>query len=38
MDEEARIINKKLNIDERVETTEMKEAFITLKGHKENFF
>ena len=37
MDEEARIITKKLNIDDRVETTAMKEAFITLKDHKENF-
>ena len=37
MDEEARIIKKKLNIDDRVEKTAMKEAFITLKDHKENF-
>ena len=37
MDEEARIITKKLNIDDRVEKTAMKEAFITLKDHKENF-
>ena len=37
MVEEARIITKQLNIDDRVETTAMKEAFITLKDHKENF-
>ena len=37
IDEKARIITKKLNIDDRVETTAMKEAFITLKDHKENF-
>ena len=37
MDEEAKIITKNLNIDDRVETTAMKEAFITLKDHKENF-
>ena len=37
MDEEARIITKTLNIDDRVEKTAMKEAFITLKDHKENF-
>ena len=37
IDEEARIITKKLNIDDRVETTAMKEAFITLKDHKQNF-
>ncbi len=36
-DEEARTITKKLNIDDRVESTAMKEAFITLKDHKENF-
>ena len=37
MDEEAQIITKKLNIDDRVETTAMKGAFITLKDHKGNF-
>lgn len=37
MDEEARVITKQLNIDDRVEKTAMKEAFITLKDHKENF-
>ena len=37
LDEEAQIITKKLNIDDRVETTALKEAFITLKDHKENF-
>ena len=37
MDEEARIITKKLNIYERVETTVVKEGFITLKDYKENF-
>ena len=31
IEEEARIITKKLNIDDRVESTAMKEAFITLK-------
>ena len=37
IDEEARNITKKLNIDDRVESMAMKEAFITLKDHKENF-
>ena len=37
MNEEAKTITKNLNIDDRVETTAMKEAFITLKDHKENF-
>ena len=37
LDEEAQIITKKLNIDDRVETTALKEAFITLKDRKENF-
>ena len=37
IDEEARTITKKLNIDDRVESMAMKEAFITLKDHKENF-
>jgi len=37
MEEEAKIITKNLNIDDRVETTAMKEAFITLKDHKDNF-
>ena len=37
MDEEAKAITKNLNIDDQVETTAMKEAFITLKDHKENF-
>ena len=31
MDEEARVITKRLSIDDRVEKTAMKEAFITLK-------
>ena len=37
IDEEARTITKKFNIDDRVESTAVKEAFITLKDHKENF-
>ena len=37
IDEEARTITKKLNIDDRVESMAMKKAFITLKDHKENF-
>ena len=37
IDEEDRTITKKLNIDDRVESMAMKEAFITLKDHKENF-
>ena len=34
---EARSISKALNIDDRVESMATKEAFITLKDHKENF-
>ena len=34
---EARSITKVLNIDDRVESMAMKEAFITLKDHKDNF-
>ena len=37
IDEEARISTKNLNIDDRVETTAMKEAFITLKGTQRKF-
>ena len=37
IDEEARTITKKLNVDDRVESMAKKEAFITLKDHKENF-
>ena len=37
IDDEARTISKVLNIDDRVESMAMKEAFITLKDHKENF-
>ena len=35
IDEEARTITKKLNIDDRVESRAMKEAFITLRDHKK---
>ena len=37
IDKEARTITKKFNVDDRVESTAVKEAFITLKDHKENF-
>ena len=37
IDDEARTISKVLGIDDRVESVAMKEAFITLKDHKENF-
>ena len=37
LDEEARVIAKKLNIDDRVESMAMRNAFITLKDHKDNF-
>ena len=37
IDEEARVIAKKLNIDDRVESMAMRNAFITLKDHKDNF-
>ena len=37
IDEKARIITKKLNTDDPVESMAMEEAFITLKDHKENF-
>jgi len=37
IDEEARTITKKFNIDDQVESTAVKEAFIKLKEHKENF-
>ena len=37
IDDEARTITSKLNIDDRVESMATKEAFITLKDHKENF-
>ena len=33
----AKTITEKLRIDDRVETTSTKEAFITLKDHKDNF-
>ena len=33
----AKTITEKLRIDDRVETTATKEAFITLKDHKDNF-
>ena len=37
IDTEAKAITKKLRIDDRVEVTAQKEAFITLKDHKDNF-
>ena len=37
IDDEAKFISKVLNIDDRVESMAMKEAFITLKDQKENF-
>ena len=33
----AKTITEKLSIDDRVEMTATKEAFITLKDHKDNF-
>ena len=37
IDNEAKAITKRLKIDDRVEVTAQKEAFITLKDHKDNF-
>ena len=37
IDVKAKRITEKLRIDDRVETTATKEAFITLKDHKDNF-
>ena len=37
VDSEAKKITRKLNLDDRVEATAQKEAFITLKDHKDNF-
>ena len=37
IDAEAKAITKKLGIDNRVEMTARKEAFVTLKDHKDNF-
>ena len=37
IDEKAKTITEKLRIDDRVETTATREAFITLKDHKDNF-
>ena len=37
IDDKAKTITEKLRIDDRVETTATKEAFITLKHHKDNF-
>ena len=37
IDDKAKTITEKLRIDNRVETTATKEAFITLKDHKDNF-
>ena len=37
IDDKAKTITEKLRIDDRVETTVTKEAFITLKDHKDNF-
>ena len=34
---QAKTIAKKLNLDDRINTTAKREAFITLKGHKPNF-
>ena len=36
IDSEAKAITRKLNIDDRVEVTAQKEAFITLKDYKDN--
>ena len=37
IDGKSKTITEKLRIDDRVETTATKEAFITLKDHKDNF-
>ena len=37
IDTEAKAITKRLKIDDRVEITAQKVAFITLKDHKDNF-
>ena len=37
IDSKAKALTKKLEIDDRVEATATKEAFITLKDHKDNF-
>ena len=37
IDTEAKAITESLKIDDRVEITAQKEAFITLKDHKDNF-
>ena len=37
INEETKTITEKLNISDRVESMATKEAFITLKDHKENF-
>ena len=37
INDKAKTITEKLQIDDRVETTATKEAFITLKDHKGNF-
>ena len=37
IDDKAKTITEKLQIDDRVEATATKEAFITLKDHKDNF-
>ena len=37
IEEELTIITNKLDISERIDNTDPKPAFITLKDHKENF-
>lgn len=37
INDEARCISTALHIDDRVESLAMNDAFITLKGHKDNF-
>ena len=37
IDREAKIIAKELNLEDRVECLAQRDAFITLKDHKENF-
>jgi len=37
IDREAKVIAKELDLDGRVECLAQRDAFITLKDHKENF-
>ena len=37
IEQEAKAIAKKLHLDDRINTTAKREAFITLKDHKPNF-